>query len=109
MTKMTLKDIMYLLSGGFTYISTDNDSFPEKYRSKRMFYGELLRNIRKNGDEYMMDKIVKTIELRPANDYPKTKVIEYNPAYGFLYKDDNGYPQPVSPVINLVLESDNVE
>lgn len=47
MIKITLKDILYLFSGGFTYISTDNDSFPEKYRSKRIFYGELFRDIRK--------------------------------------------------------------
>lgn len=107
MTKITLKDIIYLLSGGFTYISTDNDSFPEKYRCKRIFYGELFRDIRKNGDDHMLDKVVKTIELRPVNDYPKEKVIEYNTTYGFLYRDDNGYPQPIAPVINLVLESDN--
>lgn len=109
MTKITLKDIIFMLSGVFTYISTDNDSFPEKYRYKRIFYGELFRNIRKNGDDHIMDKIIKTIELRPVNDYPKEKIIEYNTTYGFLYRDDKGYPQPVAPVINLVLESDTEE
>ena len=74
---MTLKELLFTLcsdneDSSKTILNTDNDSFPEEYRMRKVHYAELFTIIARKNYNFL-DKKIKSLSLQPV--YPDNDVV----------------------------------
>lgn len=99
----------------YNRINTNNDSFPEKYRSSSIGISSLFADILRNKDDYLFEKYIDYIVMLPVNhkvtDTKFNKPVVYDFANGFIdFKIDEAtgeqYKVPIAGILHVVLETD---
>ena len=99
----------------FNLINTDNDSFPQKYRSPAITTSSLFADIMRNKDDYLFEKCIDYMVILPVNhkvtDTKFNKPVVYDFANGFIdFKIDETtgeqYKVPIAGILHVVLEND---
>lgn len=101
---LSLRDFLFTCEGTFSFLNTNNETFPEKYRRNLIHYAELYRILIKNDQNELLERNIKSISLVPyikPND--STQVIFY-PSSGFVLRTDNQESTIVAPAISISLE-----
>lgn len=99
----------------YNLINTDNDSFPQKYRSSVISASSLFADIMRNGDEELFERNINYVVMTPVNH--KATDSEFNKS--IIYDFDNGfienkvdeatgeaYKVPIAGILHVVLETD---
>lgn len=66
---IALKNFLFTLEGINTYLYTNNDSFPPKYRHESIHFAELYRDMYKDSEdgERYLQKYIKSISFYDCN------------------------------------------
>lgn len=67
---MTLKDILFVMSGALTSLDTNNETFPESHRHNCIHYSDLYVEIIKSAADILLDKEIENISIEngiPSN------------------------------------------
>lgn len=110
---ISLKDFLFLFASSnsnifvFNILNTDNNTFPEKYRSKHYNASSLFNDLYSSND-VLLQKKIDYIALLPVdginNENKFNFHFEYSYVKGFFTYDDEGYKKPLAPGISIYLK-----
>lgn len=72
---MTLKDILFVMSGALTSLDTNNETFPKIYRHDYIHYSDFYVEIIKSAADILLDREIENISIE--NGVPSNTIENY--------------------------------